>query len=70
MGDNRVVLCKVSVVLGSHGVSHIAIAGLNAVFHDWHIIAYIYAFGIAVGSIAALLIVKEDPVYLFEFGRI
>jgi hypothetical protein len=47
-----------------------ALSGLNTAFNDWRIIAYVFSIGIAVCSIAALLILKEDPVFLFDVGRI
>ena len=46
------------------------LSGLNAVFEDWRTIASIFSVAIASCSIAALYIIKEDPVFLFDIGRI
>lgn len=47
-----------------------ALSGLNAVFNDWRIIAYVFSVGIALCSIAAMFVLKEDPVFLFDVGKI
>lgn len=60
----------VSVFLYSHGLSQVIIAGINATFENWRAVAYVYSIGISLCSIAAFFILKEDPVFLFDVGRI
>jgi uncharacterized membrane protein len=50
------------------GVSQMAIAGMNELFESWRAVAYSYVFGIVVLSIAAMFVIKEDPVFLFDSG--
>jgi hypothetical protein len=63
--------CRLVIVdLSSHGLSQIIISGINYAFGDWRVIIYVCSVGIVGCSIASLFIIKEDPVFLFEFGRI
>jgi tetrahydromethanopterin S-methyltransferase subunit B len=46
------------------------IAGINELFGSWRAIAYSYSLGLMFVSVAALIILKEDPVFLFDSGKL
>ena len=46
------------------------IAGLNALFGNWRPIAYFYSVGLVIVSVAGLFLLKEDPVFLFDSGKL
>jgi hypothetical protein len=45
-------------------------ACINAIFYDWRAVAYVYSMAILASTIAAFFILKEDPLFLFNTGKI
>jgi hypothetical protein len=48
----------------------IVIAGVNEYFNDWRILFYIYCCGMLLCTIASFYILWEDPIYLFDSGKL
>lgn len=69
-GHSRLAHCRVLILLFRSGLSQMSIAGLNNFFQDWKTIAYVYTIGIVSCSVLALIILKEDPIFLFDTGKL
>lgn len=52
------------------GIGHIAIAGILEWTSSWRVIFAIYTCGILLCSLAAILLLREDPIYLFDVGKL
>jgi hypothetical protein len=60
----------VSFVLLRNGLGQILIAIVNEYFNNWRIFYCIYTVGLFACSIASFYILLEDPIYLFDMGRL
>jgi hypothetical protein len=65
-----VVYLGVSSVLLRCGLAQIAIAVVNEYFNNWRILYCIYTVGLCACSIASFYILLEDPIFLFDMGRV
>ena len=52
------------------GLSYVVLAAINEFAHNWRVIYYTFASGFVVLSVVCFFLLKEDPIFLFDIGRI